>query len=90
MWTLPRESKEYVGPITVKLGGVEVDTFEISVSVAGERPETWEDPVDYEGAPHRLTGPHDSDLPVGLHHVWARVTDDPQLPVIFAGSIHVT
>jgi hypothetical protein len=37
-----------------------------------------------------LVGTGDTELAVGLHAMWLRVTDSPEVPIRFVGFIEVT
>jgi hypothetical protein len=92
----PRESVE-VQPITVsvKVAGVEVNvnsavevslTAGIGTPVVYDRPSVWVAPVIIDGE----LGVMVQGLVTGKWGVWARVTDSPEVPVLFCGSFVVT
>lgn len=89
-WSLPRESKELVGPITVTKDDVAYPTFQIAVAAYGSRPVTFTDPTTVDNLQYRLTGPSTTDLAPGRYILWAKVTDTPEIPVIEVDTIHIT
>jgi hypothetical protein len=83
----PRETVEFLF-VTVKLAGVEVqDNVTLCVALSGStRPAEWVEPSTLDGKIGILiTG-----LIPGYYVVWAKVTSNPEIPVIDCGTFHVT
>lgn len=92
-WTLPRESKEWVGPVTVTVSGTPVTTFTLAILPKGTRPASgdWATPYALDGGLGLLVGPGSTlVLPVGVHRVWAKITDAPEIPVAEVGTVIIT
>lgn len=86
MTTIPRESVEFV-PVTVTVDGATVTTgVELAVVQDGERPTVWAAPVTLSGQIGVMTGTY----AVGTWRVWARVTSNPEVPVVDCGYFRVT
>jgi hypothetical protein len=82
-WTLPRESKEWVGPITVTANGVPTTAFKVAVVAAGTRPTAYVNPDLLGGAQGVLVGPGATwPLPQGVYQVWVQVTAATEVPVL--------
>jgi hypothetical protein len=92
-WTLPAESKEFIGPITVKVNNVAVGSFDVAFTDGPTaRPTTWAS-ADVIGADKGiLVGPGTSHTLIVGHKytVWVRFTDDPEIPVTRACLVKVT
>ena len=81
-WEIPRETTEWIGPVTVSPSGLSV---QLAILPVGQRPtETdWDDPVVLDGAPGLLlTTPT-----VGTYAYWAKVADTPETVVIEAFAL---
>ena len=82
----PRESVEFI-PVTVTVDGASVSAgVEVCVTTRSARPVDWADPVELEGQIGVMTGGQDP----GTYTVWARVTDNPEIPVIECGTYRIT
>ena len=70
-WTLPRETKEWVGPITTKANGVAVTNFKVALMIETARPvvSDWLDPVPDGTDLGVIAGPN---LPIGRYKVWVK------------------
>jgi len=82
----PRETVEFLF-VTVKVGGVEVLTdVTLCVVASGTRPTEFVAPATLNGKIGVLiTG-----LAPAYYAVWAKVTSDPEIPVIDCGSFRVS
>lgn len=95
-WSVPRESREWVGPITVTatVDGtttpVDPTALAFAVLPAGSRPVTddWTAPVAEPGGDGTKFGvqadPVDSYQRLGI---WVRVTDSPEIPVLDPSTV---
>lgn len=84
--TYPRETVEFI-PVTVTLDGVAVtDGVEFCVTESNARPVTWVAPVELDDLIGVMTDQQEPDT----YTVWARVTDNPEIPVILCGRYRVT
>ena len=96
LWTLPRESEEWVGPLTVTVNGAPVTTYQVAVVKHGQRPTAWATPDNDPRTPFTalgvLIGPGTANaLAAGSYHIWIKVTSSPELPVLDdAGQIIIT
>lgn len=86
----PRESNVLV-PLTVSLNGApltvsQVGQIELAVHPVGVRPSAWAAPVVILTEYGVMTG----GLAAGFYTVWARVTANPETPVIDLGSFRVS
>jgi len=91
VWSLPMETEEWVGPITVTRLSAPITTWQITVVRRGKRPTAWADPDPLDGGLGVLVGPNTANvLTVGTYDVKVRVTDSPEVPVINAGTIVIT
>jgi hypothetical protein len=91
-WTLPRETKELVGPITAADGTVPVTTFQVALILDDTRPlETdWQTPTDMAGEKFILVGASPNILTPGTYKVWVRWTAGDEVPVVEnAGTVHI-
>ncbi len=85
----PRETVEFI-PVTVTVDGEEVTSgvaFSVVQLITGaERPGAWIAPVALGGRIGVMT---DQQEP-GIYAVWAKITDAPEIPVVFCGEYKVT
>lgn len=86
-WTLPRLSREWVGPITLinKLTNLPISTFEVAVVARGMQPVAtdWTAPDLLTGQNGVLIGPGTLRvLPPGAYRLWVRTTAAPEMPVL--------
>lgn len=82
-WKLPRETVEWVGPITVTVDDVPVTEFEVSLYRPPGRPVVWQTPTAGDGGMGVLVGPGtDNVLPVGQTRGAVRYVDSPETPVL--------
>lgn len=90
-WTLPAETKEFVGPITVLDGQTPVTNFEVTVTRPGIRPSNWQAATVLSGQRGVLVGTGTPfPLLVGQKYtVWIRFTDTPEIPVERVGFVKV-
>jgi hypothetical protein len=91
-WTLPRESKEWVGPVTVTANGVPTTTFSVSLTTGTDRPAGWRAPDVQGGQLGILVGPGTSwPLPPGLYAIWVQIVSSGEAPVLDdVGTIIIT
>jgi hypothetical protein len=88
-WKIPRESKEWVGPITVTItvNGVTttVDPSEVKFAVLpkGRRPAPtdWAAPIAEPGG-DGIGVQADPAAGYGWFGIWAQITDTPEIPVL--------
>lgn len=93
--SIDRDSVEYVkipvtSPPSVSLG---TQTVEVAITDPVNRPEEadWNSAEWHDDKTVRfLIGPGAFPLAEGTHRVWLRLTDEPEVPVLIAGSITVT
>lgn len=85
MSTYPRETIEFI-PVNVTRDGTTINAFDIALTRHGERPTTWAPAETLDGK----TGILINGLTVGIHKIWARITDNPETPVIEVGTISIT
>lgn len=96
VWTVPRWSTEWVGPITVSRNGAPVTGWKITVLPAGQQPsdETAiaETPTSLSGGLGVMVGPGTThELGPGIYRLWVRYVDSPEAPVLSdAGTLVVT
>lgn len=76
--TFPRETVEYL-PLTTQVDGEDTDTYQVAVVPRNTRPTAW------SAAPYLITG-----LTPGTYHVYVRVSDTPETPVVDVGPIVIT
>jgi hypothetical protein len=90
-WTLIKETKEWVGPITVTVDGVPTTSFEVAVVLPPARPATWTTPTLLDGDYGVLVGEGSTyPLTVGKKYaVYVRHTDSPEIPVELVGHLKV-
>lgn len=89
-WTLPRETVEWVGPVTITHEGEPVGTFELALLPRALRPteSDWAAPTDLEGQAGYLIN---TPLDPGVHRLWARVPGVPETPVLDdVGTVIIT
>lgn len=94
-WQIPRESREFVGPLAVTVDGTPTTAYEVAVLADGTRPNasSWRAPDNVGGSLGVLVGPGGTyELAPGNYRIWARVTDaNPESPVLdSAGWIRIT
>lgn len=93
VWRIPRESKEWIGPLVININGVPTTDYELSLVAVGDRPITWVAPTLIGANRGLMVGPTTS-FPVtpGPYRIWARVLGvTPEAPVIDdVGSVDVT
>ena len=90
-WSLPAETKEWVGPVTLTADGSTVTAFMMTLSAQGQRPANWVDPTELDGKRGLLVGVGTpfTLLPGRRYYVWLKYTDSPEVPVLRVGSIRV-
>jgi hypothetical protein len=86
-WTLPRSSREWVGPLTVTADDAAVTGWTYAILPFGERPATPEDidgvPTVLDDARGILVGPDtDNELAAGRHVIWVRYVSGQEAPVL--------
>ena len=82
----PRETIEFI-PVTVTVDGTPVTTgVMFSITRLHERPTVWVEPIILEDRIGVMTQ-HQTP---GTYLVWAKVSDDPETPVILCGAYVVT
>lgn len=85
----PRETVEFVSFDTVAVNGMEVTDFEVAVVRDGARPVDYTDSTTLDGTPgFMLVGPELQGI--GRYRVFVRVPDNPESPVIDAGTFRLT
>ena len=82
---IPRESVEFV-VVAMTVDGEPVTPNGISVCAPGVRPVLWETPITLEGKAGFLTGEYSP----ATYNVYARADDDPETPVVRAGTLTIT
>jgi hypothetical protein len=85
MNTYPRETTEFL-PITITQDGEPITTYQVAITKQGTRPAAWAPPTFLNTGPGVLI----SNLPPGIHTIWARIPGTPETPVLEAGNIHIT
>lgn len=91
-WSIPAESKEFIGPITVLVDATPVTSFEVAFTDGTARPTSWA-AADVIGSERGiLIGPGTTHTTVLAHKytVWVRFTDSPEVPVTRACYVKVT
>lgn len=91
-WTIPRESREWVGPLTVTVDGQAVTNYEVAVTDRDTRPTEWASPDVIDSRLGVLVGPGTA-RPLGRdsYRIWVRVTGDVEAPVLDdVGTITIT
>ena len=84
--TYPRESVEFL-PVTLTLDGVAyTGGFEVCIRPYDTRPTGWVAAETVDG----VKGIMVSGLTPGLYTVWARVSDNPETPVVDCGFVLIT
>lgn len=91
-WRMPRESLEWVGPLTITVNGVVTTSYVVSVVPLRTRPTLWLPPDPLLSAYGMLIGPGGTwPLGTGVYQVWAKVTVTGETPVVDnAGTIYIT
>ena len=87
-WNLPRETIEWVGPVTVTADGEPATAVELALLPLGTRPagDVWQAPLVLDGGQGLLV----NGLAPDRYVLWARVTDAPETPVLEVGTVRVT
>lgn len=87
MITIPRESIEYV-EVAFTIDGTPVTSgVSMAFTSDNDRPTDWQAATALEnGKVGRLV----HDLEPGLYGVWTKVTDSPEVPVAYAGTIRIS
>lgn len=85
MNTYPRETVEFI-PVNLTRDGETVTSFDVCITKQRNRPTDWVPAQVLEGK----TGTLIQGLQVGVYKVWARITDNPETPVIEVGTISIT
>jgi hypothetical protein len=94
-WELVAETKEWVGPITVTVNGSPVSGFTLAVTEGQARPTTFYTPDANpdDGTQYGLIVGTGTSVPLTvnkIYTIWAKYSDDPEIPVLRAGRIKVT
>lgn len=94
-WQLPKETKEWVGPLTVKVNGTVVTSFSVAVTEGTTRPTDWQpaDPDPDGGTTLGVLVGEGTLFPLTIGRkftIWCKFTDNPEIPVLRAGIIKVT
>lgn len=87
--TLPRETVEFVGPVTVTADGEPVTTFEVAMLAARSRPAEadWPEPDPVDGTPGVLVGGwHRPRARARLVKLWVRYEVLPERIVLADGG----
>lgn len=85
-WSIPRETKEWIGPVTFTPNDA---TLQLAILPEGQRPveADWKTPDSLGGGLGLILDQPDP----GMYYYWARLADSPEVPVIEAfGVITVT
>jgi len=87
MTTFERESIEFQ-PVTVTLDGQPVNTAILALAIVphGSRPTTFTAPTIINGKPGVMI----QGLTPGVHKIWAKVTSNPETPILACGYITIT
>lgn len=91
-WELSRWSREWVGAITVTADGAPVTTWTYTIVRIGEQPASEAAinlvPTALDGDLGVLVGPDTAhELTLGRYHILVRYVDNPEAPVLTAGTI---
>lgn len=80
-------SVEFQGVTVTKDGDAVTDNIKLAVVARGLQPgvSDWHDPVELDD----MIGVLVSGLAPGAYYVWAKVTDNPETPVLILGSLAV-
>jgi hypothetical protein len=86
IWHLPRETKEWIGPITVTANGVIITSWQVCLIADGSRPveADWQTPDSigpYLGVTIG-TGSNYPSLATGSYLIWVRFDNATEEPVI--------
>lgn len=85
MNTYYKETVEFQEVVVMVDGSPVTDNYHLAIALGSSRPTEWNAPVtlgDKQGVMIQ-------DLDMGLHTIWVKVTDDPEIPVFPAGSFLV-
>lgn len=87
MSSYPRETVEFV-PVVVTVDGTAVTAgVEVSITESlATRPTEWNAADTLDGKTGFMI---DHETP-GNRYVWARITDNPEVPVVYCGAITIT
>jgi hypothetical protein len=91
-WSIPAESKEFIGPLTVTVDDVPVTSFEVAFTDGTARPTSWASADVVSSERGILIGPGTTHATVVAHKytVWVRFTDNPEIPVTRACYVKIT
>ena len=89
---MPRESLEWVGPLTVTANGVATTTYVVAVVAHNARPTAFLAPDLLGGQLGALVGPGGTwPLVPGYYQIWVKVTASGESPVLDnVGTIVIT
>jgi hypothetical protein len=83
--TYERETQEFQ-PVVVTLDGVPLlSNFEVALVPRGWRPTLWASPATIDDKPGIMI----QGLNPGVYEIFVRITDMPEIPVVWAGSVVV-
>lgn len=82
----PRESVEFQPAPMYKDGIITLISIEYSIVGENERPGTYIAATTLAGKTGFLVGSYG----VGVHRVWGRITDNPEVPVLDLGTFEIT
>lgn len=82
--TIQRESVELV-TLNVSVDDEAITDFQVCIVLQGQRPITWTDATVIGSDSGALV----SGLAQGLYSVFVKVSDDPETPVLFAGTLEI-
>lgn len=86
MNTYPRESTEFL-EVIVEVDGEQVTDYQVQLAPYNERPGSeWAAPVQADGK----RGVMVTGLQPGMYRIWAKVSDNPETPVVDCGLVLVT
>jgi hypothetical protein len=84
--TFERETVEFL-PVNPKINGVAfTGSFQVCIKPYLTRPDNWAAAVEVGGQ----RGIMIQGLTTGTYTVWAKITDNPEIPVIDCGYIFIT
>jgi hypothetical protein len=92
-WKMPRESLEWVGPLTVSANGVPTLTYQVSLVKVHERPKTFLPPDPLAGGLGLLVGPGGTwAVEPGTYTIWVKITSAGEAPVLdtTGNTIYIT
>lgn len=83
----PKYYKETVEfqEVRVSVDGVPHSNFKVCLVPLGDRPEVWNDPFELDGK----YGVMIEDMEIGQYWVYVRVEDNPEAPVLLAGTVTI-